>query len=521
MRHYLGMLLRDTWFRILMWIIGTAGLTLVVPPAFGNMYSSDAEREALKTTLDNPAMVALVGPVPPGDYTTAVMFSHEMLVFMGIIHGLFGIMIANSISRKMEDQGLLEYVTSAGITRRGIFGSQMLIGIGMNLLLGAVIFGGLAVMNIDSFGVEGNLLYAMGTALFGLMFFVITIILAQLLPASEWSFGVSLSLLLLFYLYRASTDVLNTDYSVLSPYHWLSRLEVYSSNLFEWLWPFAIIVVLIAAAWVLFAKRDLDDSYLKFDLHRKTRSIHSYPRLQISGMKILVISWMIGMILIGFSYGSIFGDLDSFINDNELLGSAMENASGSDPLLQFVSTLILLTSVIGAIPALMIASRIMTEEKSSRLELLVSTRIPRAGMLTFHGIYAALIGMLGIFLAMLTMFTASIAAEDIDITFGDYMMAAVNYASPIVLFTGLSMLLIGISMKFHIFAWLYLLYSFLVNYLGVIVGIDEIWQQLTPFYFLAEIPVENMEWAPWFIIFGIGIVLGLIGIALFRRRDVA
>src|SRR5699024_3319086 len=104
------------------------------------------------------------------EYTTAVMFSHEMLVFMGIIHGLFGIMIANSISRKMEDQGLLEYVTSAGITRRGIFGSQLVIGTGMNLLLGAVIFGGLTIMNIDSFGISGNLLYALGTSLFGMLF---------------------------------------------------------------------------------------------------------------------------------------------------------------------------------------------------------------------------------------------------------------------------------------------------------------------------------------------------------------
>lgn len=504
-----------------MWIIGTGGLTLVVPPAFGGLYSTDAEREALRTTLDNPAMVALVGPVPPGEYTTAVMFSHEMLVFMGIIHGLFGIMIASSISRKMEDQGLLEYVTSAGITRQGIFGSQLVIGIGMNLLLGAVIFGGLTIMNIDSFGFSGNLLYALGTSLFGLLFFVITLVLAQLLPASEWSFGVSLSLLMLFYLYRASTDVINTDYSVISPYHWLSRLEVYSSNIYAWLWPFAIILVLIAAAWVLFARRDLDDAYLKFDLHKKTRNIRSYPRLQMAGMKVLVISWMIGMILIGFSYGSIFGDLDSFIGDNPFLAQAMEGESGTNPLIQFVSTLILLTAVIGAVPALMISSRIMTEEKSSRLELLMSTRIPRAAMLNFHGIYAALIGVLAIFLAMVSMYAASMAAEDIDITFGDYMMAAVNYASPTVLFVGLSMLLIGLSMKLHIVAWLYLLYSFMVNYLGVIVGIDEVWQQVTPFYFLAEVPSENIEWVPWLIILGIGIVLGLAGLACFRRRDVA
>lgn len=520
MRQFFAIVLRDVRFRILMWIIGISALTLIVPPAFANLYGNAADREVLKETLANPAMVAMVGPVPEGTYTIAVMFSHEMLVFMAIVHGLFGIMIANAVSRKMEDRGLLEYVSSTGITRGNIFGTQLLIGILMNVVLGAVIFTGLSVMNIESFNLEGNMLYALGTALFGILFYTMTLVLAQLLPSSDWSFGVSLSLLLLFYLGRAITDVVNTDYSVIFPYHWLSRMEPFGGNDFVWLSPFAIIAVFIWLAWILFAKRDLDDAYIKVNFKNKTRRIGSYPRLQLTGMKVLIMSWLAGMLLIGLSYGSIFGELDTFINENQFLAQAMENESGTDPILQFLSTLMMVTAVVGIIPALMVSARILREEKSERLEMLVSADIERGRMLLTHGIFGVLTGAIGLLLAVFGMYGASIGVEDIGVTIGEYMLTALNYTGAVILFTGLSMLLIGISKKLHTLIWVYYLYSFFVNYLGLIIGLDDAWRIVTPFHFLAEMPAEEMDWAAWAIVSGIGLILAIIGAMLFKRRDI-
>src|SRR5699024_5989804 len=105
MTHFLIIVLRVVRFRTPMFILGISALTLVVPPAFEGLYSDPAERELLKETLSNPAMVAIVGPVPESTSTIAVMFAHEMIVFMAVVHGLFGIMIANAVSRKMEDNG--------------------------------------------------------------------------------------------------------------------------------------------------------------------------------------------------------------------------------------------------------------------------------------------------------------------------------------------------------------------------------------------------------------------------------
>ncbi|WP_342388686.1 ABC transporter permease [Salinicoccus bachuensis] len=519
MRHFLKLTLDDTWFRILLWIIGISVLTLIVPYAFLGLYDDSAEREVLRETLDNPALIAMIGPVPEGAYTIAVMFSHEMLVFMGVIHGLFGVMIANSVSRKMEDQGLIEYVNSAGITRQSIFMTQLLVGVGMNAVLGLVIFAGLFLTPDDSFTFIGSALYAISTSLFGMMFYALALVFAQLLPASEWTFGVSLSILLLLYLYRAITDVASPDFSVVSPYNWLTRLEPFAGNEVVWLLPSLITVLLFGLAWVLFSRRDLDDAYLNIAMNKKPRSIGSYPRLMMGSMKILVASWLIGMVLIGASYGSIFGDLDAFINENAFLAESMA-AAGEDPVTQFISVLVLITSIIGIIPALMISGRILREEKHGRLEWLESTGIRRRTMLLSHGIYAVVVGFAGVVVAMLGMFGASMGVEGIDMTLGDYMIVAINYGGAIVLFVGLSMLLTGISARLHFVVWFYLLYAFFVNYLGIIIGLDDAWRMATPFHYLAEVPKESIDWAAWSIVVAIGIVLMGVGVLLFRRRDV-
>ncbi|TVT28815.1 ABC transporter [Salinicoccus cyprini] len=519
MNAFIGLILKDLWLRILLWIAGISALTLIVPFAFEGLYSSEQEREVLRQTLDNPALIAMIGPVPEGAYTIAVMFSHEMLVFMAIIHGLFGIMIANAISRRMEDQGLIEYVNSAGITRGAIFMTQLLIGAGMNVLLGLVIFLGTYLSSDDSFTLAGCTLYAVGTSLFGLMFYTLTLVFAQLLGSSEWTFGMALTILLLLYLYRAITDVARPELSVISPYNWLTRLESFASNEVLWLLPFLLIAVFTGLAWALFSRRDLGDAYFSMERNKKPRTIGSYPRLMTGSMKVLVASWLVGMALIGASYGSIFGDLDAFINENAFLANSMA-ATGEDPIGQFISVLIMITSVIGVIPALMVSGRILREEKHGRLEWLESAGMRRTVMLPSHGLYAVIVGIAGVLIALLSMYGASMTVRGIDMTAGDYVIAAINYSAGIIAFVGLSVLLIGLRAKLHFIVWFYLLFTFFVNYLGLIIGLGDEWLLATPFHHLAALPVEEMAWTPWFIIVGLGILMMGAGVMLFRRRDV-
>lgn len=516
---YFKLLFKNLRLKASLWILILCGLSVSIPPVFDGLYKTSAEREAMKMTVDNPAMVALIGPIPAGDYTTAVMFSHQMLIFMALFHGLCGILIANSIARKDEESGLIEYTFSSGISKNKIVTSQIMIGIVMNALIFILLFGGLSLYNFDSFTMSGNIYYALGLSLIGLFFFVLTLVLGNVFESADMTFGVSLTLLLGFYLYRAATDVYDTTYSVISPYHWLSRAEIYGSNDWMWLLPFASIVVFIVLAYVLFAKRDIGDSYIKLGKEKKTRTIKSYPKLSYLNMRVLMVSWLIGLFLVGISYGSIFGDLNAVIGDNDMLQQALSG----NVVAEFIGLLFVISALIAAIPSLMINGRILTEEKQGRLEMMISgtknSKISRTIVFGTHYIYGIVIGVLSLFLTAFGMYIASINVDELNITLADYMLAVVNYSAAIVFIIGVSLLLIGLSKKLHIIAWMYVGYVFFTNYFGMLMNIDELYLMLSPFYYLNNLPEESVSIVNVLSVGGAGVLLAFIGGCLFNRRN--
>ena len=520
MRHYLRLSLKDTRFRIFWWIFGIASLTLMMPPAFHGLYPTQADRDVLKATMENPAVIAMTGPIQEGDYTLGVMFSHEMAVFMAIVVGLFNVMIANSLSRRKEDDGLLEVVLSRNITRGGVFAAQILLGLLMNAILALVLFAGLQSFGYESMETAGNFLYAAHTFGFGLFFYGLTLLAAQLLPSADWVFGIVLTVLLLGYAYRAATDVAAPHLSVISPYNWISRLSLYSENEAIWLVPFILGPVFLLAAWLLFRNRDLGDSVIRLQMNRRSRNIGSHLRLAFTLSRTLIISWLAGMLLIGASYGSILGDLESFIGDNEMLRQ-MAGEGGNGLTVQFVGTLMVIVTIIGLAPPLMVMGRLLKEERRTHLEYLGTLDIRRMKMMGDYVILALAAGFLSLFLANAGMYAASLGVEGIGLTFGDYTVSAFNYFPAVLLFTGLSAFLIGLHHRLHVLVWLYLLYSFFVSYLGQLLGLDDIYRVLTPFHYLNETPNEAADLLACLAVGGTGVVLMALGLILFRRRDLA
>lgn len=517
---YFKLLMKNLRMKAALWIFALCGLSISVPPVFNGLYSTAAEQEGMKMTVDNPAMVALIGPVPGGDYTSAVMFGHQMLMFMALFHGLFGILIANGIARRAEESGLTEYVLSAGISKKTIVTSQLMSGILINSLVFIILFGGLSLYDIEGLSITGNLYYALGLALFGLLFFVMTLVIGNLFDSGDMTFGIALSLLIIFYLYRAVTDVMNTAYSVISPYHWLSRIEVYGDNREIWLILFTVILILIILSYVLFLKRDIGDSYIKIGKEKNLRKIYSYPKLAFINMRVMIISWLIGLFAAGLSYGSIFGDLESLIGENDML---RESLGSNDAAGFFISMLLVISALMAAVPALMITGRMLNEEKDGRLEVIIAgtmnRKVSRTKVFITHYLYGVAAGVSSFLLTILGMYLASMNVDDLSITIKDYVLSAVNYSAGIIFIIGVSALFAGISKKLHLAAWLYAAYIFFANYFGVLINIDEVYLMLSPFYYLSNMPYESMDIPAVLIIAGLGIMLLMIGTAVFKRRN--
>ena len=517
---YFKLIFKNIRFKATIWIVALTAFSLSIPAVFNNLYSNKEELAGMRMTVDNPAMVALIGPLPDGDYTTPVMFAHQMLLIMAIIHSVFVILLARDISRKEEESGLLEYAMSTGISKKTVMISQYSLGLLINFLIFIILFIGLNLYNIEGLTTSGNFYYALSLALFGCLFYSLTLLFAQLFKNDDMVFGVTLGVTLGLYIYRAMTDVIDDKYSILSPYHWLSKMQLYTDNeTASWLLCFLIIVPIVILTFSLFKNRDLNDSYLSFDKNKKDKRITSYRKLLYHNNKVLALSWSIALLLVGLSYGSIFGDIDKVIGQNEMLAEAFGQGDGTT---MFIGLLFVISAVIACVPGLMVNSRLLTEEKTGRLEALnvgsLKNKISRGRTYLSHYVFALFLSLFTYLLTLLGMYVAS-RGVDISITEKDYLLAFLNYSVVIVLVIGLSSLLIGISKQAHIVVWVYLTYMFLANYLGQILQIDDVFLSLSPILYLAELPLESIDINIIIYLTIMAIIMMLMGMFLFKRRN--
>lgn len=522
MTHF-RLLAKQVRFRVIMWLIILCGMSVGFAPVFDGLYSTEEELRSIEATLDNPAMVALIGPLPDAVYTTAVSFSHQMLLFMALLHGIFGILIANAVGRKAEDDGLTEYLISGGVSKRTLYFNQVMLGVLINLLAFIINYAGLTLLGMESFNNAGNLAYSAGLALFGMLFYMLTLFIGTLVSSADLTFGISLSILVIMFLYRAVTDVADMAYSVISPYNWLTRTYPYADNDFIWLLPFVLTVVFALAGWFLFSRRDLGGAYLKGRGDRRTRNIGSYPGLALVNMRVMIISWLLGVFVIGLTYGAVFGDLEEMISGNEMLSAAVETGSIDDPVMFFVNMILVITTVITAIPAVMIIGRMLREENAARIEVVDSgtleSRFSRTRVLVTHWVVSLTVALLGMVLTTLGMYLASLNVDDIGVTLGDYMLASLNYFTVIAVVVGLSVMLLGLSNGLFKLIWLYVGYMFFVAYLGNLIELPEIFHMATPFHYLENVPVDDMDWWAAGGVLIAAVVLFAAGLLLYRKRD--
>ena len=87
------------------------------------------------------------------------------------------------------------------------------------------------------------------------------------------------------------------------------------------------------------------------------------------------------MLLLGVSYGSVFGDLEAFLSGNEELAAMLPDASGHSLTEQFMTLMMIVIAVLGTIPPLLFFHKVRSEEKKGTLEHLLAGPVSRMRVL--------------------------------------------------------------------------------------------------------------------------------------------
>ena len=516
------LILRRDRIRIPLWLIGIAFFTFMVPIAFTELYGTQEQRDVMAQTMKNPAMLAMVGTHDLSNYTLGVMTAHQMLLMTAVVVGLMSILLVTRHTREDEENGRIELIRSLPVGRLSNLNATLFVYTGVYIVLALLIGFGLYALNIESMNLQGSLLYGAALGATGILFAGVTSLFAQLCESSRGTIGFSIAILLIAYIVRGIGDVSNEALSWFSPLGWISKAEAYGSN--NW-WPIVLMIgvslILFIAANYLNASRDLESGLLPSKPGRKHASallqtpIGLGLRLQRTG----IISWAVGMFLIGVSYGSVLGDLDSFFEGNDLMQQMLASAQGYTITEQFMSMIMMISAIIAAIPAVMSMNKLYGEEKKGRIEHLLVRAVSRAKLMGSFLVISVINGFAMLSFAAIGMWVANISVLDKPLSFGAVYGMGLAYFPAILVVISIAVLFIGYLPRFVSLNWLYVFYTFIVLYMGGLFQLADWYGKLSPFGHIPQLPIEAMSWTPVIILVGIAAVITVIGFMGYRRRD--
>ncbi|MCL2637283.1 MAG: hypothetical protein FWD48_02830 [Oscillospiraceae bacterium] len=526
------------------WIVVIVIFTVALAPGLEAMFPDGEARENISLMYDNPIMVSMMGPIYEidGEYTTGGIYAGMMLLWVMISVAVMNIFIVVRHTRADEERWRAEVIRSLPVGRLANINAAMLTALVINAILAITTGLGLAVAGVESIDFAGSMLYGAVLGASGLAFAAISAIFCQLSASTSGAFGLSFLALGGSYMLRAAGDVGNEVLSLISPLGLAQRTKVYVEN--DLLPLFALLIITIALsalAYKLNSMRDLGQGFIPARMGRREakKSLLSPFGLSLRLLKNAIIVWVISMLLLGASYGSIIGEIDRFVGDSpeyltlvglspeilELLSEQDKADMIVDGFGSFVTTMM---TLIALVPLLMFAMKPKSEEVDGRAEGILSRSVSRPKYLAGYVIITFTMSLIMQLCTALGLYGAAAANEVNPFVLEKLLAANFVYLPALWLIIGLAVLIVGVFPKAGGVVWGYYGFICFMALIGNIPDLLPAWvANLSPFKFIPEIRVTSFDlfpaaensFAPLIVMTVIAITLTVIGFIGYRKRD--
>ncbi|MDO5410023.1 MAG: tetronasin resistance protein [Lachnospiraceae bacterium] len=516
--------MKRDWKLILFWVLGLGGFAGGFLPAFEEIGKGNG-LIGLYETMKNPAMISLCGPTPvqeAAEYTVGAMYGHLMLLFTGLIAMLVAAVHVVSHTRKEEESGLTEFVCSYRVGRHAssvaLLAEEIVIHV-LITIFSAVL---LLVFDVESVTAGPAFLFAVCVGIAGVMGAAIALVMAQIMPSSAGATGASLGMIGVLYVLRAGTDISNLDLSMWNPMGWIYLTYPFTKNRTAPLFyaaAFCVAVILIAFA--LERGRDMGSGYLPEKTGRGNvkKSLLSVPGLLIRLNRSMVLGWVLTFLILGAVYGSIYGDMETFLGGNELI-RAMFTAGGISVEASFTSTILVVLGGLAAIVPVVVVNKLFTEESSARLGQVSATRVSRAKL------YWVTMGI-AVFSAALALFAAAgglggaalLVMEKSELEMTDFLLAGMNYLPAVLFFAALSALMLGWLPAFGKAVYIYIGYAIMLNYFQGLLDLPEWFENTAVLSWIPRMPMDEFDGMVFAVVTVLSLVIMVIGYLGYRKRD--
>jgi len=513
------------WKKMIVWIIGLGLFSGGFVPAFEEIGKGQG-LIGMFETMQNPAMVAMVGPTAvttATEYTIGAMYANEMLLFCCLFAMIVSILHVISHTRKEEELGLTELVRSFRVGRQAnslaVMIETVIINLGLSLCTSILMI----FFNVTSITVEGSLLFGLSIGIAGMIAATIALVFAQIMPTSSGATGASLGMVGLLYIIRATTDVSNINLSMVNPMGWTYLTYPFTEN--NWLpliFGLLFSCIVIVFAFVLEEKRDMGAGYLPEKEGRATakKSLLSVPGLFVKINKGVIISWLVAFVIMGAAYGAIYGDMQTFLESNELM-KQMFTLTGVSIEVSFTATIMMVLIELVTILPIAVVNKLFNEEVRLHLSQLYSTKVTRGQFYWVTIVLAVIVGVVGIVFAAggLGATAISVMSNGANMNIADFLVAGLNYLPSVLFFIGLAALALGWIPKLGKVVYAYLGYSFVLNYFGGILDLPDWFSKTAIQSWIPRMPTEGFDGTIFIVMTLLGISFIIIGYLGYKKRD--
>ena len=538
----------------IIWVLALVLTNASVAALMGlSMLATYEERADLLSVLDNPALLAMVGPLYSGANNIGSIYALMMLVFMGIAVAVMNIFLISRHTRTDEEAGRLEVLRSLPLGRLANINAAALLALIVNFIMSLLFVISMYLVMIltdEPMGFEAAALWGCLLGGIGLVFAAITALFCQLSANSRSAMGYSFLAMGIFYLLRAGADAGGElEYlAYLSPFGIASRSWVYIENLWTHFFILLAMAILIAIpAYALSGIRDIDQGVIPARPGRPSGGIFMRNAfgLNLKLLSVSIVSWAIVLFFLGLSYGTVLEDIETFIAGNEMYrqlilapaGIYIEGATTEEIIISmnvvlshagfnivqmFSGMTGFFMAMMSLIPVIIFALKAKSEERAARTELILAGAVSRvyylSGFLLISFVCAIIFQLahaIGMYL-----FASSVLANPADLPFDFLVRSALAYVPALWLFCGLTFFLIGALPKFVNFIWAYYVFSLFVLMYGRMLPQLEWTTRLSPMGYAPQLPVDEINALTLLITAAFGIALAILGVYFYGKRDI-
>jgi len=519
--------LKRDWLKLVLWSVTLIVLFGAVAAKFTDIYSSQSSIDEIVKTLKSPSMVSLFGKLSgSAPYTTADVFAGEMTVFMAMMAAIMNFSIIIKNTRGEEDSGLLEIIQSHSVGKLSNLASSLIELFIVNLLIGLFYSIGLQVANLSGTDTNGNFLLGLGLGASGFMFAAIAAFLAQLVDNSRSATILSYIVFGIMYIARMSTDVSNPKTTWFVPFGWVEKFSTYQEN--NWLPVFLMLglslILCVAALWVN-NHRDIGSGIIATKPGRAKASVFLRGPLSLFWRlnRTSIIVWVVGLMILGFTYGSIFNTIGDILKTNPtmatLFGAGAIHKANILIIKHFVAILMIVFGVLALFPGIQIINYLKTGEAKGYLELIHSKPVSRNYLFTSVLVLGILTSLAALFAGMLGLQLGGASVMKHPIELSVFIKAFYAYISPVLVILGLSACIVGWLPKISSFGYLYAGFALFVGYFGKLIDLPKWVGKLTPFGYIPNVPVNKLDAGTMWWQIGIAVLLIIIGYIGYHVRD--